>query len=177
MGDQTTVSYKVYLYKQEYSTPKGPALEVRRVGIDRDVSTSFAYLKEKLASVFPILGRTKTKSTIVWQDEENEWITIRSDEELVIALTEMEGPVYKLHVQFTNDDNDTKSPSLFDLMGDCTIEGKQTFHSKTYFLLLFFPLIFLFYCVLYFIEISPINNIFSSNRWCSRRTNSPWRYL
>jgi sequestosome 1 len=119
MGDQTTVSYKVYLYKD---WAKEQALEVRRVGIDREVSTSFTYLKEKLASVFPVLGRAKTKSTITWQDEENEWITIRSDEELVIALTEMPGPVYKLHVQFTNDDTDTKSASLFDLMDECTIK-------------------------------------------------------
>ena len=121
MGDQTTVSYKVYLYKD---WTKEQALEVRRVGIDRDVSTSFTYLKEKLASVFPVLGRTKTKYSVVWQDEENEWITIRSDEELVIALTEMAGPVYKLHVQFTNDDTDAKSTSIFDLMGDLKVEGK-----------------------------------------------------
>ena len=127
MGDQTTVSYKVYLYKQEYSTPKGQALEGRLVGIDRHVSTSFFYLKEKLTRVFPVLGRTKTKCSVVWQDEENEWITIRSDEELVIALTEMAGPVYKLHVQFQHDENDTKSPSIFDLMGDCTIEGNYKF--------------------------------------------------
>ena len=124
MGDQTTVSYKVYLYKQEYSTPKGPALEVRRVGIDRDVSTSFAYLKEKLASVFPVLGRTKTKYSVVWEDDENEWITIRSDEELVIALTEMAGPVYKVHVQFTTDETDAKCASIFDLMGESTPEGE-----------------------------------------------------
>jgi len=124
MGDQTSVSYKVYLYKQEYATPKGPALEVRRVGVDRDVSTSFVYLKKKLASSFPVLGRTKSKFTVVWQDEENEWITIRSDEELIIALTEMAGPVYKLHVQFTNYDSDTKSPPINDLLGDCTVEGK-----------------------------------------------------
>ena len=129
MGEQSTVSYKVYLYKQEYSTPKGSALEVRRVGVDRDVSSSFTYLKEKLASVFPVLGRTKTKYSILWQDEENEWITIRSDEELVIALTEMAGPVYKLHIQFTTEDNAVKSGSIFDLMEDITriegdIEGK-----------------------------------------------------
>ena len=129
MGEQSTVSYKVYLYKQEYSTPKGAALEVRRVGVDRDVSSSFTYLKEKLASVFPVLGRTKTKYSILWQDEENEWITIRSDEELVIALTEMAGPVYKLHIQFTTEDNAVKSGSIFDLMEDITriegdIEGK-----------------------------------------------------
>ena len=65
MGDQPTVSYKVYLYKQDYATPKGPALEVRRIGIDRDVSTSFAYLKEKLISVFPILGRTKHQYSVI----------------------------------------------------------------------------------------------------------------
>ena len=125
MGEQSTVSYKVYLYKQEYATPKGAALEVRRVGVDRDVSSSFTYLKEKLASVFPVLGRTKTKYSILWQDEENEWITIRSDEELVIALTEMAGPVYKLHIQFTTDDNNNgRSGSIFDLMEDITrIEG------------------------------------------------------
>ena len=131
MGEQATVSYKVYLYKQEYATPKGAALEVRRVGVDRDVSSSFTYLKEKLASVFPVLGRTKTKYSILWQDEENEWITIRSDEELVIALTEMAGPVYKLHIQFTTDDNNGKSGSIFDLMEDITriegeVEGKNT---------------------------------------------------
>ena len=124
MGDQTTVSYKVYMYKQEYSTPKGPALEVRRIGIDRDVSTSFAYLKEKLASVFPVLGRTKAKYSVLWQDDENEWITIRSDEELVIALTEMAGPVYKLHVQFTADEADAKCASVFDLMEDATTGGE-----------------------------------------------------
>jgi len=129
MGEQSTVSYKVYLHKQEYSTPKGVAIEVRRVGVDRDVSSSFTYLKEKLASVFPVLGRTKTKYSILWQDEENEWITIRSDEELVIALTEMAGPVYKLHIQFTTQDNEVKSGSIFDLMEDITriegdIEGK-----------------------------------------------------
>merc|ERR1712038_1932614 len=76
------------------------------------------------ASVFPVLGRTKTKYSILWQDEENEWITIRSDEELVIALTEMAGPVYKLHVQFTTDEDNVKSGSIFDLMEDITrIEG------------------------------------------------------
>ena len=124
MGDQTTVSYKVYLYKQEYATPKGPALEVRRIGIDRDVSTSFTYLKEKLASVFPVLGRTTVKYSLVWEDDENEWITILSDEELVIALTEMVGPVYKLHVQFTMDDADAKCASVFNLMTGSTTNGK-----------------------------------------------------
>ena len=141
MGEQSTVSYKVYLYKQEYATPKGAALEVRRVGVDRDVSSSFTYLKEKLASVFPVLGRTKTKYSILWQDEENEWITIRSDEELVIALTEMAGPVYKLHIQFTTDDNNNngRSGSIFDLMEDITriegdIEGNYTLSNLNLFL-------------------------------------------
>ena len=124
MGDQSTVSYKVYLYKQEYATPKGPALEVRRIGIDRDVSTSYTYLKEKLVSVFPVLGRTKSQYSVIWQDEENEWITIRTDEELVIALTEMAGPVYKLHVQFAADENDVKATSIFGLIGEVDDKGE-----------------------------------------------------
>jgi hypothetical protein len=66
----------------------------------------------------------KTKYSVLWQDEEKEWITIRSDEELVIVLTEMAGPVYKLHVQFTTDEDNVKSGSIFDLMEDITrIEG------------------------------------------------------
>merc|ERR1712226_1664077 len=39
-------------------------------------------------------------------------------------MGEMAGPVYKLHVQFTTDEDNVKSGSIFDLMEDITrIEG------------------------------------------------------
>ena len=128
MSDQKIVSYKIYLYKEECATPKGPALEVRRIGIDRDVSTSVEYIKEKLISIFPVLGRTKTRYFLMWKDEENEWITIRTDNDLVIALTEMSGPVYRLYIQFTAD-NETggNHASSFDLLGDPVAKSKLRF--------------------------------------------------
>ena len=131
MRDQKIVSYKIYLYKEEYATPKGPALEVRRIGIDRDVSTSVEYLKEKLVSIFPVLARTKTRFSMMWRDEENDWITIRTDDDLVIALTEMSGPVYRLYIQFTAD-NETggNHASSFDLLGDPVAKSKLRFCFK-----------------------------------------------
>ena len=36
---------------------------------------------------------------VTWIDSDGESITVRTDEELLIALTEMEGPVYKLDVE------------------------------------------------------------------------------
>ena len=72
--------------------------------------------------MFPVLLEPKTKYSVLWQDDDNEWITIQSDEELVTALTEMVGPVYKLHAQFITDETDAGSDS--DLTSDCTPEGE-----------------------------------------------------
>jgi len=83
-----TVSFKVYLKEQEE--------EVRRFVIDKDVSTSHDYLMEKLKTVFPQLKRLNF--SISWTDEDGDNVTIANDEELIIALTEMSGPLYKINV-------------------------------------------------------------------------------
>ena len=70
--------------------------EVRRFVVDKEVSTSFTYLQEKLCVVFPQL-KQKTFS-VSWTDGDGDIVTIGLDEELIIALTEMPGPVYKLVV-------------------------------------------------------------------------------
>merc|ERR1712236_89152 len=85
-----TVSYKVFLKDKEN------AEEVRRFVVDKDVSTSFTYLQEKLYTVFPQL-KQKIFS-VSWTDEDGDSVTIGLDEELIIALTEMPGPLYKLVV-------------------------------------------------------------------------------
>ena len=87
----TTVAYKVTL-KEVNCDP-----EVRRFVVDRDVSTSYTYLYEKLATIFPTLRRKDFKLT--WSDGDGDTVTIRSDDELVIALTEMKGPIYKMSVE------------------------------------------------------------------------------
>jgi len=84
------VSFKVFLKDQE----NGGENEVRRFVVDKDVSTNFSYLQEKLCVVFPQL-KQKIFS-VSWTDEDGDMVTIATDEELIIALTEMHGPVYKL---------------------------------------------------------------------------------
>jgi len=81
------VSFKVVLKEDN---------ELRRFVVDKDVSTSYSYLQEKLCLVFPQL-KQKIFS-ISWTDEDGDMVTIATDEELIIALTEMPGPVYKLTV-------------------------------------------------------------------------------
>jgi hypothetical protein len=89
--EANTVSYKVSM--KESSTDQ----EVRRFVVDRDVSTSLTYLHEKLMTIFPALRRKDFDLT--WTDEDGDEVTVRNDDELVIALTEMKGPVYKFSLK------------------------------------------------------------------------------
>merc|ERR1711892_420105 len=86
------VSFKVFL-KDSNNVGEN---EVRRFVVDKDVSTSFTCLQEKLCAVFPQL-KLKIFS-VSWTDEDGDTVTIAMDEELIIAHTEMPGPVYKLVV-------------------------------------------------------------------------------
>ena len=65
-----TVAYKVSLNDPSCSEP-----EVRRFVVDRDVSTSLDYLREKLSAVYPTLRRRDFKLT--WTDEDGDKVTIR----------------------------------------------------------------------------------------------------
>ena len=85
-----TVSYKVS-FLGDKTDP-----EVRRFTVDRDVSTSNTYLREKLMSVFSQLRRIDFD--VAWTDDDGDNVTIKSDDELVIALTEQKGPIYKFSV-------------------------------------------------------------------------------
>jgi len=91
-----SVSFKVFLKDKEN------AEEVRRFVVDKDVSTSFTYLQEKLCAVFPQLKQNIF--SVNWTDEDGDNVTIGMDEELIIALTEMSGPVYKLIVLIKNEE-------------------------------------------------------------------------
>jgi hypothetical protein len=82
------VSFKVSLDEKS---------QVRRFLVPQDCSTSYVYLKEKLRSVF---GQEIANSgfNIMWQDNEEDIVTVESDEELLIAMNELEGPVYKFNL-------------------------------------------------------------------------------
>ena len=105
MSDKTAgVSFKITLVKKDRDGTK-EQVEIRRVSVDSDVSTSFAYLTEKLATVFPILK--ERPGNVMWIDMDQDSVTIKTDEELVLALTEMVGPVYRLTVEYSLDGTPT----------------------------------------------------------------------
>ena len=83
------VSFKVSLNEKS---------QVRRFEVPQDCSTSYIYLKEKLKSVFgqELLGNSGFN--ISWQDHEGDIVTVETDEELLIALNELKGPVYKFNL-------------------------------------------------------------------------------
>merc|ERR1712173_86447 len=70
MGDN--VSFKVFLKNDNEQ-------EVRRFVIDKNVSTSYDYLLEKLRVVFPQLQGCVF--SVCWTDEDGDHVTITSDEE------------------------------------------------------------------------------------------------
>merc|ERR1712047_95892 len=90
MADQ--VSFKVILRE---NVSNGSKSQVRRFVVPQDCSTSLVYLKEKLRSIFgPTLGTFR----LSWKDEDEDDVIIETDEELMIGLQEMKGPLYKLDV-------------------------------------------------------------------------------
>jgi len=148
MNDQ--VSFKVVLKDQK----NGAEPELRRFLVDKEVSSSFSYLKEKLRTVFPKLKQNDF--SVSWADEDGDMITIASDEELIIALTEQAGPLYKLvaNVKLTTNDS-VQEPQVhtgvtcdscnkqpiegnrykcvvcddYDLCGDCEAAGRHPGHN------------------------------------------------
>lgn len=93
------------------------SVEIRRFVIGRDVSTNFEYLREKLNSLFPKL-RQEIYS-ITWIDEEGDKVQIGSDEELMIALTEMAGPTYKITIAIKKaEEKDESSTAHSNCTGD-----------------------------------------------------------
>ncbi len=88
----TGVSFKAVLKDNG-----GEEDEVRRFNVDKEVSTSLAYLQGKLVTLFPRLRRAQY--TVSWRDEDGDEVVVGSDEELVIALTEMKGPLYRVSVK------------------------------------------------------------------------------
>merc|ERR1712047_68202 len=79
------VSFKVYLKDPS----QGEELEVRRFVVEKEVSTSLVYIKEKLVSIFPVLA--DKIFSVSWTDEDGDSITIDTDEELILALTSSPG--------------------------------------------------------------------------------------
>lgn len=145
-----TLSFKVRYQREDES-------HIRRFCLDKDVCSSFAYLKEKLCHVFPEIRRQQF--SILWTDDEGDFVTVANDEDLVIAMTDMEGPLYKFCVKIGTKNklgNKSEVPlgsihrgvecdgcqgnvvgfrykclvcEDFDLCGDCEVSGHNSEHN------------------------------------------------
>ncbi len=108
-----TVSYKGYL---NINNEK----EVRRFMVDKSAASSYDYLVEKIRTVFPSIRNKIVK--ISWVDEEGDNVIIANDEELMIALTEMPGPLYKVNVTVKDVQGGGNSDAAMDTEG---MEGEE----------------------------------------------------
>ena len=91
-NNSNTISFKFVLNDGVTDEP-----EVRRFSVDRQIGTSLVLLQKLLASVYPNLGFKPFRLT--WTDNDGDKVSIGSDIELMTALNEMKGPVYKFHVE------------------------------------------------------------------------------
>jgi len=116
-----SISVKAYLNSTSQSS------EIRRFELDSDVSTSFEYLRSKIASIFPSLALQGFK--IFWKDEESDMIAVSSDEELVQALLHgrINGMV-RLFVEKVGDDNTATPGAAHSSAGPSSVSGNNTEH-------------------------------------------------
>jgi len=100
-----------------YQTP-----EVRRFLISQELVGNFQHLQRKLLTVFPKLGGQNF--SVFWRDNEGDDITIASDEDLLIALGEMDGSVCKLIVKMREGVRSAESYSTHE--GDHSLHNEET---------------------------------------------------
>merc|ERR1712179_507654 len=105
MGE--TLSFKVFL---RYQNTKGERKKrerkddgikenVRRFVLDREFA-DLGNMKLKISELFPEI--TDKEYFLSWTDADNDNVTIASDDELAIAIKEMSGPVYPIHINVRN---------------------------------------------------------------------------
>lgn len=70
--------------------------EIRRFGVDYDVSTNYEYLLAKIISVFP--GLVNKSITLYWKDCDDDMIAFSSDEELMEAMKSINEGVFRVFI-------------------------------------------------------------------------------
>jgi len=68
--------------------------KVKRFMVDRSESYKIYCINEELVSVFPELS----EFCVCWMDNNGQYVTIYTDEDLSLAMSQMDGPIFKLTV-------------------------------------------------------------------------------
>lgn len=95
MQESNSVSLKIYLMEGKN------IIEVRRFEVDHGVITNYDYIRERLKIAIPSLREKIFK--LLWEDMDGDEVTISTDEELVIALSELKTDVCKFIVRLVED--------------------------------------------------------------------------
>ncbi|GLV39295.1 refractory to sigma P [Carabus blaptoides fortunei] len=116
MHEENTVSLKVYVMEGENN------IEIRRFEVDQGVITNYDYIRERFQLAIPKLREKIFK--LLWQDNDGDEVTISSDEELMIALSEFKSNVCKFIVRLPPSADEmhinVKIPNLSDLFSTLT---------------------------------------------------------
>ena len=90
--------FTAFLYKRNGADTIKKLSTVQRIQIDYEEITSFGDLEEKLRGGFPELRSPWSKFTIFWGNEENDWISLTDESELLSAIKRTNGSICQLHV-------------------------------------------------------------------------------
>ncbi|XP_016308730.1 sequestosome-1-like isoform X1 [Sinocyclocheilus anshuiensis] len=82
--------------------------EIRRFGVDQDVSTSFEYLKRKVLDVF--LGLRTVPFQMYYKDEDGDLIAFSSDDELMMGLAVVKDGTFRLYIRQKKEHKPDSSP-------------------------------------------------------------------
>ena len=94
--NEAKVSFKVILLTYLGANITSNQIEVRRFVLPQDRCTSLVYLRAKFMSLFEKYLEKGMK--VYWQDGDYDYVIIKSDEELAIAVGEMKNGITKLFV-------------------------------------------------------------------------------
>ncbi|KAF5299994.1 hypothetical protein FQA39_LY19159 [Lamprigera yunnana] len=78
-------------------------LEARRFSVDETLGAKFVFIRDKILALFPSLDGCSVK--ITWKDNDGDFVTITGDEELIIALSEMDKGTKVFYAEATQNNN------------------------------------------------------------------------
>ena len=83
----------------------GEKLAIRRINVVGSRSTLFCDLMREVMNEFSNLGISKHSFGLYWKDVDADVLGIENTAGLLIALEDMEGPVYDVIAQLQNDED------------------------------------------------------------------------
>ena len=88
------MKFKIKLKKGECSTESN--ISACRINVECSQENKFELLKASVINKFQNLGITKDNFEIYWEDNDGDFIIIADEDDLSLALEEMNGPIYEL---------------------------------------------------------------------------------